>query len=308
MDKYDKLLECISSNQEIPGQLGNNFGGVTNLDLTGEEELVMSGLYDDAWDESSSSGFEDLPMTDEDIQLECIFESKLFEHRGKPDPKKAKERNNKNISKEAGLNKNLVNKKYDTKAAKINAKMDRKRAKLDYKNDNASEKMAEKNAAYKYHKEAGKNSTGLEKAWHKLNTRFSGGAINKKIQKLQEKRKKKLNKNQEKRKKALSESDIQLECLYESSKLNEGIFGSKRNRMAKKTAKAQYKLKKYDNDTKYKKAKKAAKADRNAANKIAKAQYKAKYKSLKRMNQSTQLDESLTDKLLDKAVKSYVGV
>ena len=64
MDKYDKLLESLSSNQEIPGKLGNNIGGNTNLDLTGEEELITSGLYDDMWDESSTSGFEDLPLSD----------------------------------------------------------------------------------------------------------------------------------------------------------------------------------------------------------------------------------------------------
>lgn len=83
MYKYDKLLESLSSNQEIPGQLGNNIGGVTNLDLTGQEELLTSGLYDDGWDESSSSGFEDLPLDVEDIILDTLCEASLMEHRGK---------------------------------------------------------------------------------------------------------------------------------------------------------------------------------------------------------------------------------
>ncbi len=224
----DKKLDMIierkfqSANQEIPGKFGNNNNGITNFDLTGEEELILDDIDNDILDNSTLSGFENLPEQDElDACLDILCESEiepLFEHRGKPDPKKSKQRNDKNIKKESNLNKDLINKKYDTKRQKINAKMDRKRAKLDWKNKNASEKMAENNAAYKYHKQAAKNSSGLEKAYHKLNTTFSGGAIDKKIEKLQEKRKKKLAKNQEKRNKKLNESDILLECLFQNFK------------------------------------------------------------------------------------------
>lgn len=107
MDRLDLTIErkFASANQQIPGKLGNNIDGVTNLDLTDEEELITSGLYDDSWDESSSSGFEDIP-TEDDIQLECIYESKLFEDVAS------------------------INNKYDNKANDINRKYNRKKASL----------------------------------------------------------------------------------------------------------------------------------------------------------------------------------
>lgn len=107
MDKLDLTIErkFASANQQVPGKLGNNIGGNTNLDLTDEEELLTSGLYDDNWDESSSSGFENLP-TDDDIQLECIYESCLNEL----DSDKAKQ-----------LNK--VNKKWGAATKSNNTKM-----------------------------------------------------------------------------------------------------------------------------------------------------------------------------------------
>lgn len=91
MDKYDVLLdylcesELLSANQEIPGYLGNNINGVTNLDLTNEEEIILSSYFDDGWDESSSSGFEDLPTVDTvDIILDALCEASLMHNtRGK---------------------------------------------------------------------------------------------------------------------------------------------------------------------------------------------------------------------------------
>lgn len=78
MDRLDLTIErkFASANQQIPGKLGNNIDGVTNLDLTDDEKIIM---YDDedSWDESSLEEFSDLP-DDYDIQLDCICESKLL--------------------------------------------------------------------------------------------------------------------------------------------------------------------------------------------------------------------------------------
>ena len=194
MDKYDylidslyefEMMESLSSNQEIPGQLGNNINGVTNLDLTGEEELITSGLYDDAWDESSSSGFEDLPLTDDDIQLECIFESCLNEL----DSNKAKQLNKTNkawgAAKKANNTRmhNLKNANKTGKAKqKSDAKLKRKNGRIDAKvnranshNSNASSDKKfgtkYKNARAidkKYHADMAKNTTGIRKGYHKI--------------------------------------------------------------------------------------------------------------------------------------------
>ncbi len=192
MDKYDylldslfesELMESLSSNQEIPGQLGNNINGVTNLDLTNQEELLTSGLYDDGWDESSSSGFEDLPLTDEDIQLECIFESSLYEDAAN------------------------VNNKYDNKADKINRKYNRKKAKLERKKKVADHNNIDVAAKRDYHKDMSNNTSGIRKSYHKIKAKRADkklGKVDRKIEKNQNKRNNKLVKNQMKRAKALS--------------------------------------------------------------------------------------------------------
>lgn len=184
MDRLDLTIErkFASANQQIPGKLGNNIDGVTNLDLTDEEELITSGLYDDSWDESSSSGFEDIP-TEDDIQLECIYESKLFEDVAS------------------------INNKYDNKANDINRKYNRKKASLQRDKKIADHKNIKTAAKRDYHKDMSNNTTGFRKTYHKFKAKRADkklGKIDKKITKNQEKRNNKLAKNQEKRAKALS--------------------------------------------------------------------------------------------------------
>ena len=168
----------MSSNQEIPGQLGNNINGVTNLDLTGQEEIITSGLYDDGWDESSSSGFEDLPL-DEDIILDALCET--------------------NAAK--------INNKYDNKVNKVNRKFNRKRAKLDREKKVSDHNNIGKAAKRDYHKDMANNTSGLRKMYHnhkakKIDKKL--GKTTSKINNLQKKRKEKLASIQKKRAKKLS--------------------------------------------------------------------------------------------------------
>lgn len=124
-----------------------------------------------------------------DLQIECLFESTLFEHRGKP-------------------SKQSINHKYDNKAAKINRKYNGKLAKAKaLQSMSMSDNLRMKNKNYQYHRDMANSTTGLSKAYHKLKKFTNGiGSTSKKIDKIQSKRNKKLEKNQRKRNKKLNES------------------------------------------------------------------------------------------------------
>ena len=182
MDILDLKLEKKFSNQQIPGLLGNNINGVTNLDLTDEEKLLTCNINLDNWDESSTSRFEVLPLSDEDAQLECIYESCLNEL----DATKAKQFNKAWGSAKKSIITSMHNFKNSNKTGKAkekaDAKLKRKNGRVDAKvnrlnahNDNASSGKSfnkrRKNAKAierNYHKDMANNTTGIRKGYHKI--------------------------------------------------------------------------------------------------------------------------------------------